>query len=163
MCGKIYTIDEIKAIASPIAESHGVAALYLFGSYARGEATSDSDLDFRIEKGRIRTIFQLGSLLCDLEDGFQKNADVLTTQMLSPEFLNSIRNEEVLLYAKVDIQERDRNVLSHILAYCNDIAVTHSEFGNSTVHHLNLPQHILRSTGEELPVPAIRMRIIMAG
>ena len=32
---------------------------------------------------------------------------------------------------KVDIQERDRNVLSHILAYCNDIAVTHSEFGNS--------------------------------
>ena len=66
VCGKIYTIDEIKAIASPIAESHGVAALYLFGSYARGEATSDSDLDFRIEKGRIRTIFQLGSLLCDL-------------------------------------------------------------------------------------------------
>ena len=51
MCGKIYTLDEIKAIASPIAESHGVAALYLFGSYARGEATSDSDLDFRIEKG----------------------------------------------------------------------------------------------------------------
>lgn len=100
VCGKIYTIDEIKAIASPIAESHGVAALYLFGSYARGEATSDSDLDFRIEKGRVRTIFQLGSLLCDLEDSFQKNADVLTTQMLSPEFLNSIRSEEVLLYAQ---------------------------------------------------------------
>ena len=77
-----------------------MAALYLFGSYARGEATPESDLDFRIEKGRIRTIFQFGSLLCDLEDGFQKNADVLTTQMLSPEFLNSIRNEEVLLYAQ---------------------------------------------------------------
>ena len=54
MCDKIYTIDEIRAIASPIAKSHGVAALYLFGSYARGDATSESDLDFRIEKGQIR-------------------------------------------------------------------------------------------------------------
>ena len=41
LCDKIYTIDEIRAIASPIAKSHGVAALYLFGSYARGDATSD--------------------------------------------------------------------------------------------------------------------------
>ena len=100
LCDKVYTIDEIRAIATPIAKSHGVAALYLFGSYARGDATSESDLDFRIEKGQIRTLFQLGSLLCDLEDGFQKNADVLTTQMLSPEFLSSIRDEEVLLYAQ---------------------------------------------------------------
>ena len=80
LCDKVYTIDEIRAIATPIAKSHGVAALYLFGSYARGDATSESDLDFRIEKGQIRTLFQLGSLLCDLEDGFRKKADVLTTQ-----------------------------------------------------------------------------------
>lgn len=60
MCDKVYTIDEIRAIATPIAKSHGVAALYLFGSYSRGDATSESDLDFRIEKGQIRTLFQLG-------------------------------------------------------------------------------------------------------
>ena len=45
MSGKIYTIDEIRRIAAPIAARHGVAALYLFGSYARGEATPESDLD----------------------------------------------------------------------------------------------------------------------
>ena len=50
LCDKVYTIDEIRAIATPIAKSHGVAALYLFGSYARGDATSESDLDFWIEK-----------------------------------------------------------------------------------------------------------------
>ncbi|GEM_PF-2699915 len=32
---------------------------------------------------------------------------------------------------RADIDARDRNILSHILAYCNDIAVTHSEFGYS--------------------------------
>ncbi|MEG0935713.1 MAG: nucleotidyltransferase domain-containing protein, partial [Clostridia bacterium] len=47
MSDKVYTLDEIKAIASPIAQQHGVSALYLFGSYARGEATPASDLDFR--------------------------------------------------------------------------------------------------------------------
>ena len=28
---------------------------------------------------------------------------------------------------RADIDARDRNILSHILAYCNDIAITHSE------------------------------------
>ena len=100
MCDKIYTIEEIKAIAAPIAQQHGIAALYLFGSYARGEATSSSDLDFRIEKGQLRTLFQLSGLQMDLEEQFEKTTDVLTTQMLSDKFLASIRPEEVLIYAQ---------------------------------------------------------------
>lgn len=100
MCDKVYTLDEIKELSMPIAMRHGVAELYLFGSYARGEATPESDLDFRIEKGQIRNVLQLGSFLNDIEDAFQKNADVLTTQMLSEDFLESIRPEEVLIYAQ---------------------------------------------------------------
>lgn len=100
MCDKIYTIDEIKSIAAPIAKQHGVAALYLFGSYARGEATSASDLDFRIEKGELRSLLQLAGFQLDLENSFSKKLDVLTTQMLTPQFLSSIRPEEVLIYAQ---------------------------------------------------------------
>lgn len=43
----------IKAIAAPVTEQCCVSATYLFGSYARSEATPASDLDFRIERGRI--------------------------------------------------------------------------------------------------------------
>ncbi len=32
---------------------------------------------------------------------------------------------------KPDLETRDRNVIEHILAYCGDIATTHSEFDNS--------------------------------
>ena len=32
MSNKIYTLDEIKSIAAPIARQYGVAAMYLFGS-----------------------------------------------------------------------------------------------------------------------------------
>ncbi len=30
---------------------------------------------------------------------------------------------------RVDLQNRNRNILAHMLDYCNDIAVTHAEFG----------------------------------
>ena len=99
MSGKVYSLDENREIAAPIAARHGVAALYLFGSYARGEATPESDLDFRIEKGKIRSLFQLTGFEMDLEHGFDKPLDVLTTSMLSEQFLRNIKPEEVLIYA----------------------------------------------------------------
>ena len=43
---KIYTIEEIKNKSVPIAKKYGVKKLSLFGSYARGEADKNSDLDF---------------------------------------------------------------------------------------------------------------------
>ena len=100
MCEKIYSLDEIKAIAAPIAKKYGVAAMYLFGSYARGEATATSDLDFRIERGRIRSLFELSALYNALSDCFQKDLDLLTSQNIEPEFLAAIRPEEVLVYAQ---------------------------------------------------------------
>ncbi|MBE5791817.1 MAG: nucleotidyltransferase domain-containing protein [Clostridia bacterium] len=100
MSEKIYTLDEIKAIAHPIAARYNIAALYLFGSYARGEATPESDIDFRVDRGDLIDLMELGGLFSDLEEGFDKSLDVLTTQMLSPAFLNSIHREEVLIYAQ---------------------------------------------------------------
>ena len=100
MTDKIYTLEEIKAIAAPIARQYGVDAMYLFGSYARGEATPKSDLDFRIDKGLLRSLFQLSGMQLALESSFQKKLDLLTTPMLSPQFLNDILPEEVLIYAR---------------------------------------------------------------
>ncbi|WP_300685422.1 nucleotidyltransferase family protein [Acutalibacter sp. 1XD8-36] len=95
---KIYSIDEIKAKVAPIAEQYGVARVFLFGSYARGEAKPDSDLDFRIDKGSLRGLIQLGGLYSDLEETFDKNLDLLTTGSLEEKFLNRISNEEILIY-----------------------------------------------------------------
>ena len=100
MTDKVYTLNEIRRIAEPIASRYGVAALYLFGSYARGEATPASDLDFRVDRDGVTDLLALGGLYSDLEEGFGKKLDVLTTQMLSPAFLNRIRPEEVLIYAR---------------------------------------------------------------
>ena len=96
---RVYTIEEIRSIVAPIAAIHNVDRIYLFGSYARGEATPSSDIDLRVDKGRLRGLIALGALYADLEDGLGKKLDLLTTGSLDQKFLQHIAKEEVLIYA----------------------------------------------------------------
>lgn len=48
MNDKIYTIEEIKEKVISIATNYNLKSITLFGSYARGEATKDSDIDLII-------------------------------------------------------------------------------------------------------------------
>ena len=41
----IFTIEEIKHHVKPVAEKYALRAVYVFGSYARNEADSESDVD----------------------------------------------------------------------------------------------------------------------
>ena len=95
---RIYTIEEIKSIVAPIAAAHDVGRIYLFGSYARGEATASSDIDLRVDKGNLKGLFALGALYADLEDSLEKQLDLLTTGSLDQKFLQKIAKEEILIY-----------------------------------------------------------------
>jgi len=48
---KIYTIDEIKEIVKPIFDKFKVKSATLFGSYAKGKATTRSDIDMLVDSG----------------------------------------------------------------------------------------------------------------
>ena len=100
MSGHIYTIEEIRDIVRDIAQQYGVKQVSLFGSYARGEAMPDSDIDLRIDKGRIRGLFQLSGFQLDLEEKFNTHVDVLTTESLNEKFLKRISGEEIVLYGQ---------------------------------------------------------------
>ena len=80
----IYSIEDIKAIVTPIAQKHGIPAVFLFGSYARGMATEDSDIDLLIDtRGtNIKTLLQLGAVYCELEEALQKPIDLITVRSL---------------------------------------------------------------------------------
>jgi predicted nucleotidyltransferase len=99
MQGSIYNINEIRNIITPIAQMHGVERAYLFGSYARGEATADSDIDLHIEKGKVTDLFLLAEFNDALQEKLGVKVDVLTSGALSDDFFNEIRKEEVMLYA----------------------------------------------------------------
>lgn len=92
-----YTVDEIKEIVAALAAQYGADRIYLFGSYARGDANKDSDIDLRIDKGSIRGL-QIGEPAADLEDALGIPVDLISTGSLDSKFLNAISDDEVLLY-----------------------------------------------------------------
>ena len=100
LSSQVYSIEDIRRLVEPIAIRYGVDAVYLFGSYARGEARADSDIDLHVDKGQSRSAMALAGLYCDLQDTLRKKLDVLTTSMMSQAFYNQIHPEEVLLYAR---------------------------------------------------------------
>ena len=48
---EILQLRRIKDVARMVTEKYHAAEVYLFGSYARGEAKEDSDLDFLVYGG----------------------------------------------------------------------------------------------------------------
>ena len=90
-------LQEIRSVVSKLGHQYGAERIYLFGSYARGDMTDASDIDLRIDKGRIRGI-EMGGLLLDLEAALGIPVDLVTTGSLSERFLNAIKKDEVLLY-----------------------------------------------------------------
>ncbi len=66
MDNKVFTIQDIASLVKPIAEQYGVKAICLFGSYARGEADENSDIDFLVlggENFKLTMIFVLAEEL----------------------------------------------------------------------------------------------------
>jgi len=61
-----------------LASQHGAHNVRVFGSAARGEADTDSDIDFLVELEPDRTLFDLGALLMDLQDLLGRKIDIVT-------------------------------------------------------------------------------------
>ena len=95
-----YTIDEIKQKIAPIARDYGLDSISLFGSYAKGKADENSDLDFVMDKGDLTGLIQYISLVNALEKEFDCHVDLISKGCSNKKFLSSIENDELLLYRR---------------------------------------------------------------
>jgi predicted nucleotidyltransferase len=97
--GRLYDIDEIRRKITPIAQKYGVLKLSVFGSYARGDATEISDLDFHIiDRGSLRGLIRLASFELALEEMFNIPVDVVTSESLFEDIREKIEREEMIVY-----------------------------------------------------------------
>jgi len=91
-------IEELKQKIYPIAKDYGVDAVYLFGSFACGDATEESDYDLFIKKGKIVGFFRLMSFENALATVLKRPIDIVTSGIDNEKLLNAIRRDRILLY-----------------------------------------------------------------
>jgi len=104
MADEVYSIEDIRRIVVPIAIKYDVNRVFLFGSYVRGEANSASDIDFVIDKGRLRGL-QLAGMLGDLQENLNKDVDLLTISGINGngggnDFKQRIEKDMVIIYER---------------------------------------------------------------
>lgn len=75
MSEKVYSIDEISKMLEEILKDKPVYQVILFGSYAKKEATSKSDIDLIIDTNSTLKGFALLKLICEIKEKLQKEID----------------------------------------------------------------------------------------
>ena len=91
------TFADLKLDLPVLCAAHGVKSLEVFGSFARGDAREDSDLDVLVEfEGQEKYFDRFMGLKEALESGAGRRVDLLTGGSLrNPVFKRVIEREKV--------------------------------------------------------------------
>ena len=97
MSDKVLTLDDIQCIVKPLAEKYHISEVYIFGSYARNEATPDSDIDFLVFGGKDFKLTLIFAFAEELRMVIQKEIDVFEINEVNHKstFYDTIMKERV--------------------------------------------------------------------
>jgi predicted nucleotidyltransferase len=93
----VLTLETIIDRATPVAQKYDIARLELFGSYADGTATEDSDADFLVQFSvPVPSIFKVMGFREELSHSLGLPVDVVTLPLARPEKLCISRTERII-------------------------------------------------------------------
>ena len=101
----MLTTEQIKQTVSEYFKDKPVKKVYLFGSYARGEANEESDVDLLVDLDYEKGIgWQFFGWNEDLKDIFNREVDVISSGALRKDryFTRFVEEQKKLLYARTD-------------------------------------------------------------
>ena len=99
MNNNVFTLTDIANLIKPIVRKYGEKEIYLFGSYARGDADEDSDLDFLVFGGENFKLTMIFALAEELRETLKKNVDVFEINEINKDsdFYNTIMRERLFV------------------------------------------------------------------
>lgn len=80
-----------------LAAARGIKNVRLFGSMARDDVTTGSDVDLLVELPPGRSGFVLGGFLMDLQDLLERKVDVVTEASLHPRIREKVLRQAIRL------------------------------------------------------------------
>lgn len=90
------------SVAAAASRRSGIKSVVLFGSYARGEATPQSDIDLRVQivEGERVGLLAISSFADEIREATGKQVDVLTADDLREDIAKAIETEGVIIYER---------------------------------------------------------------
>jgi uncharacterized protein len=95
----MLTTQQIKDTVTDYFKDKPVKRVYLFGSYARGEANEDSDVDLGviIERKRMN-LWQYASMATGLEEILNKKIDLIQVDLMHRWVAENYEKEKIEIY-----------------------------------------------------------------
>jgi uncharacterized protein len=88
-------LEELRKLKPEIERKYKVSDLAVFGSYVRGEETSESDLDVLVSYSKLPDLFSHIELLLYLESALGIKVDLVMNENLKPRIATHILEEKV--------------------------------------------------------------------
>ena len=83
-------LQDIQEHATPVLERNDVEFAGIFGSYARGEAKKDSDIDFLVRFKKSKSLFDLIGVELELSEALKTKVDLVTEKALCRHIKDSV-------------------------------------------------------------------------
>ena len=118
----------IERLRELLGRQPGIACAYLFGSVARGEASSTSDIDLAVlfEQPTADTLRgPLARLRLDLEDALGRSVDLVAMETAPPDLIHRVLRDGALLLdrnpnQRIAFEVRARNEYFDLLPYLTE-------------------------------------------
>ena len=97
MSDKVLTLTDIRRAVKPLAEKYHIGEVYLFGSYARNQASPSSDIDFLVFGGKDFKRVNVLTFGEDLREALDKDVDAYEICEINKgsDFYHTLMNERV--------------------------------------------------------------------
>ena len=92
------TLQDMEATVISILKSHDASQIGIFGSYARGEAKANSDLDVLVQFKTRKSLLTLVRIKRELTEALGIPVDLLTENAISPHLIDHIKSELRIIY-----------------------------------------------------------------
>ncbi len=91
----LMTIQDVKNKSIPIFQQYGISYAGIFGSFARGEETNKSDIDFIVKLGKPMGMFKYMKFIDKLESSLKRKVDIVTegsiNKYIKPHIISDIK------------------------------------------------------------------------